>query len=93
MKEYQDRAYIMFLERVDDNRGQIRKERSSRVAKKMNKKHMSQLKTFFNHHHGVSQRQMARKFNCSYSNISRTLKNKTNIRYFKKNTIPCRTYG
>ncbi|XP_065662716.1 uncharacterized protein LOC136085346 [Hydra vulgaris] len=54
----------------------------------MDKKHMNQLKKAFDHHHGVSQRQVAQRFDCVQLYISKILKNKTNIRYYKKKTIP-----
>lgn len=79
------------LERVADNRGPIRKKGSGRVAKKMNKTRITQLKEFFNNHHGISQRQAARKFGCTQSYICRTLEKKSDIRFYKKKKIPCRT--
>ena len=57
----------------------------------MDKKHIDQLKKAFDHHHGVSQRQVARRFNCDQSYRSKILKNKTNIRYYKKKKIPHRS--
>ena len=81
------------LERVANNLGPIRKEGSGRVAKKMDKKHTNQLKAFIDHQHGKSQRQAARKFNFTQSHISQTLKDKTDIRYYEKKSIPFRTSG
>ena len=46
------------------------------------------MKKAFDHHHSVSQRQVARRFDCDQSYISKILKNKTNIRYYKKKKIP-----
>ena len=72
------------LERVDNNLGYQRKKGSGPKAEKMDKKHIDQLKKAFDHHHDVSQRQVARRFDCNQSYISKILKNKTNIRYYKK---------
>ena len=72
------------LERVDNSLGYQRKKGSGPKAKKMDKKHIDQLKRAFDHL-GVSQYQVARRFDCDQSYISKILKNKTNIRYYKKN--------
>ena len=79
------------LECVDNNLGYRRKKGSSPKAKKMGKKHIDQLKKAFDHHHSVSQRQVARRFSCDQSYISKILKNKRNIRYYKKKKIPHRS--
>jgi hypothetical protein len=57
----------------------------------MTKTNIKHLKTMFNHQDGVSVRQAARKFNCHYSLISRTLRTHTSIRVYKKKKIPMRT--
>jgi len=79
------------LERVEKNIGYQRKKGCGWKAIKMDKKHIDQLKKTFDHHHGVSQRQVARRFNCVQSYISKILKDKTNIRYYKKKKIPHRS--
>lgn len=68
-----------------------RKQGSGRVPKKMDKKNVSALKKMINHRDGVSQHQLARRFNCSQSFISKTIKRKTSIKYRKKKKIPART--
>lgn len=45
----------------------------------------------FDHNDGISQRQAARKFNCSQNHICKTLKKKTGIRSKKKIKIPKRS--
>ena len=45
----------------------------------------------FDHKDGVSQRQAAKKFNCTQQHISKTLKKRTNIKSRKKMTIPKRS--
>ena len=47
------------LENVDTNLGYQGKKGSGPNAKKMDKKHINKLKKAFDHHHGVSQRQVA----------------------------------
>ena len=79
------------LERVDNNLGYQSKKGSGPKAKKMDKKHIDQLKKAFDHHHGVSQCQVARRFDCDQSYIFKILKNKTNIIYYKKKKIPHRS--
>lgn len=79
------------LGRFTNNIGPERKKGSGRKAKKMDKKNINQLKKMFDMHHGISQRQAARKFNTVQSHISVTLRDKTNVRYYKKKTIPSRT--
>ena len=66
---------------------------SGRIAKKMTKNNIRRLEAMFNHHHGVSQRQAARKFNCSQPYILKTLKNKTSIRMYNKNQDPATNRG
>ena len=52
---------------------------------------MKRLEKMFNHKSSVSQSQAARKFACSKQFVSKTLKNKTSIRFRKKKVIPNRT--
>ena len=58
---------------------------------KMGKKEVKRLKKRINHHDGISQRVLARKFNVHQSTISRTIHLKTKIRYYKKTRTPKRT--
>ena len=64
---------------------------SGRPAKKMNKKAVKRLIGRINHRDGVSQRRLAKIFDCSQPHICKTIKNKTNIRYRKKKRAPKRT--
>ena len=78
------------LGRLDKNISCLRKKGSGRIAKKMDKKRINQLKKMLNHHDGVSQRQAARRFNCSVSYINEIISTKTDIKYYKKKKIPYR---
>lgn len=79
------------IERAENNTGHQRVPGSGRVAKKMSKRNINNLKKMFNDKDGVSQTQAARKFNCSQQYISKTLKTKTTIRVYKKKMIPKRS--
>lgn len=79
------------IERAENESGHKRVIGSGRIPQIMTKKHIGTLKTMFNHKDSVSQRQAARKFNCSQQYISKTLKNKTTIRKRKKIKIPKRS--
>lgn len=64
---------------------------SGRIPQIMTKKGVKRLGKMFNHKSSVSQSQAARKFACSKQFVSKTLKNKTSIRFRKKKVIPNRT--
>ena len=76
------------LDRVNNNRDY---KRNGRIAKKMGKKQVQQLKRMLNHHDNVSQRQAARRFDCDPSYINKIISTKTDIKYYKKKTIPFRS--
>jgi hypothetical protein len=61
-----------------------------RKASIMNKKGVKRLKGMFDHKDGISYRQAARKFNCDYGYVGKTLKNKLGIKSRKKIKIPKR---
>lgn len=61
------------------------------TPKKMNKKAVKRLEKRIDHKDGISQRLLAKQFGVHQSSISRTLKQKTNIRYRKKIKAPKRT--
>jgi len=79
------------IKRAESNAGYIRTIGSGRKPKIMTKKAVKRLEKMVNHKSGVSQSQAARKFGCSQQFISKTLKNKTSIKYRKKKSIPART--
>jgi len=72
------------IKRAESNAGYIRTIGSGRKPKIMTKKAVKRLEKMVNHKSGVSQSQAARKFGCSQQFISKTLKNKTSIKYRKK---------
>ena len=57
----------------------------------MAKRAISQLTKLFDHKCGVSQRIASKKFKCSQSLISKTLKTKTSMKKRKQMKIPSRT--
>lgn len=64
---------------------------SGRIAKKMPKAKVKQLKAMFDHKDGRSQPMIAKKFNISQQYVSKLLKTKTTIVCRKKIKIPNRT--
>jgi hypothetical protein len=58
------------------------------VAKSIN---VENIAKFFDQKSGVSQKEVAKTYNCNQSTISRILKQKTNVRVFKKKRRPFRT--
>lgn len=89
-EEIPQRTIYDIIQRAEDESGHQRVIGSGQVAKKMSKKNISKLKLMFDHKDGVSQRQAARKFNCTQPYISKTLAKKTSIRARKKIKIPKR---
>src|SRR5689334_10507280 len=69
-KNVPERTIYRIIERAENNSGHKRVQGSGRIAKKMTKKNIRLLKNMFDHHDGVSQRQAARKFDCSQQYIS-----------------------
>ena len=83
--EGQPRSTIYdIIKRKESSKPAERKVGSGRPAKIMNKKAVKRLKDRINHKDGVSQRNLAQIFKCTHAHISKTIKNKTNIRYRKK---------
>lgn len=78
------RSIYFILERADNNLGWKRERGSGPRAVKMNQKKIDRLTEMFDNKCGISQRQAARKFQCSQSYISKTLKHKTKIVKRKK---------
>lgn len=62
-----------------------------RKAKIFNKKSVCKLKRLTNNKCGLSQRKLAKIFNCSQAHVSMTLKHQTDINCFKRTIIPRRT--
>lgn len=79
------------IQRAENESGHERVKGSGRIAKIMTKRQINRLKIMFDHKDKVSQRQAARKFNCSQSFICKTLKTKSAIKKRKKKKIPKRT--
>ena len=72
------------MKRTENNLGHERVSGSCRVAKIMTKTNIKRLKNMFEHRHGVSTRQAARKFECSQSLIVQTLVSRNFIRIHNK---------
>lgn len=85
------RTVYSILKRYENGISAERQSGSGRKAKIFTKKKVTQLKKMFDNNDGISTRMAAAKFNCSKSMISKTLKEKTYIRYRKKKIIPDRT--
>jgi len=68
-----------------------RKIGSGRIAVKFNRTNIKRLKRRVNHQHGISQRALAKAFECSLSHVCQTLRKKTSIRYRKKAKAPDRS--
>lgn len=68
-----------------------RKKGSGRPSKIATTNNIKKLKKLFNNKSGVSQRIAARKLKCSPSYVNKLLKQRTNIRCWKKKTVPKRT--
>ena len=76
------------IDRAENESGHERVQGSGRVAKTMKPKGIGKLIQHFYHQDGMSQRQAARKFKCSQSNVNKTLRTKTLIKGNKKKTDP-----
>ena len=79
------------IKRAESESGYQRVQGSGVKAKKMTRTNIERLKLMFDHKDGVSQRQGAKKFNCTQQHICKTLKKRTNIKSRKKMTIPKRS--
>ena len=69
-----------------------RKPRNIPSHCKMTKQKVKRLKTTLDHRKGISQRALAKVLEVSQSTICRTMKDKTKIRFYKKQKAPKRTY-
>ncbi len=78
------------IKRAENESGHFRAKGSGRIAKKMTKKNINRLKTMFENNDRISKRQAARKFNCQYQHITKTLNTYTQIKLHKKKKIPNR---
>lgn len=79
------------IKRAENRSGHERVPGSGRTAQIMTNKGLKRLERMFNNKDGVSQRQAARKFNCSQKHISKTLSTKLSISARKKIRIPKRS--
>ena len=79
------------IRRAENGDGPVRRLGSGRRAVKMTPTNVKRLKSLVDHKAGISQRKLAKKFNCSQQFISKTLKSKTAIKYKKRTTIPGRS--
>lgn len=85
------RTIYRIIEQAENESGHKRAEGSGRPPVIMTKTNIKRLKASFDHKDTISQRQAARKFQCSQQFISQTLKNKSSIITRKKMKIPKRT--
>ena len=65
-----------------------KKKNSGRPPRIGTRGNITKIKQHFDHKDGLSQRKLAKKFKCDHSTISRILKHKTDIVYFKKTKKP-----
>lgn len=79
------------IKRAECDSGPNRSIGSGRKPIKMSNKKVTMLSKLVNNRRGVSQRRLAKKFHCSQSLISKTLKAKTSITFNKRKKIPART--
>ena len=79
------------IKRIEEDKPFKRQTGSGRKLKIMTKCAISQLTKLFDHKCGISQRIASKKFKCSQSLISKTLKTKTSIKKRKQMKIPSRT--
>lgn len=79
------------LQRLENNLPPERRSRITPAICKMTEDKVNLLKEMIDHSDGVSQRRVADQFEVHQSTISRTIKHKTSIRYYKKKTAPKRT--
>lgn len=79
------------LRRMENNILPERKSRCAPPSAKMTESKIKLLKDKIDHHDGISQSDLAEVFGVSQPTICRTIKKKTNIRYYKKKKAPKRT--
>ena len=78
------------IRRCESGSGPARRIGSGRKPVKMNQTKVRLLKKLVDHKAGILQRRLAKKFNCSQQFISKTLRQKTTIKYKKRTVIPGR---
>lgn len=79
------------LQRFESGMSADRKKGTGRKATKMTNQQLQKVKALFENNDSCSLRLAARKFGVSPSYMCTILKNKTNLRYRKKQSIPKRT--
>lgn len=79
------------IQRAEKESGHERVPGSGRIAKKMPKKRVELLKSSFNNQAKISYRSAARKFKISHSYVHYLIKNKSNIKKRKKQSVPNRS--
>ena len=72
------------IKRAESESGYQRVQGSGVKAKKITRTNIERLKLMFDHKDGVSQRQAAKKFNCTQQRISKTLKKEQILNQEKK---------
>ena len=78
----------MIIKECDEGRTMQRKSGGGRPAKNMKKVRMPALIRYIDGKVGVSQRQAAKKFGVSRSYAAKIMKEKSNIRYFRRQPVP-----
>ena len=79
------------LKECDEGCPMQRKSGSGRPAKKMKKVRVRALLRYLEGKVGVSQRQAAKKFGVSQSYVAKIIKEKSSIRYFRRQPVPAAT--
>jgi len=77
------------IARSEDGRSMMQGKGQGRPAKIMTKENLKKLKIMFDGTDRQSQRKAASKFGCTQPYISKTLKEKTKIKCYKKQKAPC----
>ena len=79
------------IKECDEGRPMQRKPGSGRPPKKMKEKETRALIRYLSGKVGVSQRKAAKKFGVSQSYVAKIVKEKSNIRYFRRQPAPAAT--
>lgn len=79
------------LQRMENKLPPERKTHRAFSRTKMTKEDIDELITEIDHQDGISQQRLADQYGVDQSTISRTIKHKTDIKYFKKKKVPKRT--
>jgi len=83
-----ERSLDRWLTTLEENKSLERKVGSGRRPKFATKANIANLKNYFNHRSGRSQRKYARKLNCHQTTVGRILKKSTNIVCRKRQKKP-----